>query len=112
MIFHFRYSKTSIAVVRIHIGKPIILHGAMGKKQIVKEVTRISNERVIPRMRTLPKAFEEIKAMDSETAISMRGLRQMCASGEVKTYQIGRKTLVNLDSLIDMLSVFDEAIRM
>ncbi len=62
-------------------------------------------------MRTIPNAYKEIKAMDSETAISMRGLRQMCASGEVKTYQIGNKTLVNLDSLIDMLSVFNEAFK-
>lgn len=57
-----------------------------------------------PRIRTLPKAFEEIKKLDSNTSFTMAALRNMCRSGEVPTFKIGNKTLLNLDMLLDTLS--------
>ena len=40
--------------------------------------------RTLPRMRTIPKAYAEIKALDSGTSFSMRALRRMVKSGEKK----------------------------
>lgn len=56
------------------------------------------------RMRTIPKAYDEIKKLDNNTSLTLRSLRSMCKSGEIPTIAIGSKTLINLDLLIDMLS--------
>ena len=58
----------------------------------------------VPRIRTLPKAYEEIKNLDSNTSFTMAALRSMCRSGEVKTFQVGNKTLLNFDSLLEALA--------
>lgn len=58
----------------------------------------------VPRIRTLPKAYEEIKKLDSNTSFTMAALRSMCRSGEVKTFQVGNKTLLNFDSLLEALA--------
>ena len=55
-------------------------------------------------MRTIPKAYKEIKKLDSETSFSMRALRRMCADKEIPTIKVGNKTLLNLDVLIQTLS--------
>ena len=57
-----------------------------------------------PRIRTLPKAFEEIKKLDSNTSFTMAALRNMCRNGEVPTFKIGNKTLLNFDLLLDTLA--------
>lgn len=57
-----------------------------------------------PRIRTIPKAYEEIKKLDSNTSFTMSALRNMCRSGEVPTFKIGNKTLLNFDMLLDRLS--------
>lgn len=64
----------------------------------------INNEIKTPRMRTIPKAYKEIKKLDSETSFSMRALRHMCADKEIPTIKVGNKTLLNLDVLIQTLS--------
>ena len=51
-------------------------------------------------MRTIPKAYKEIKKLDSETSFSMRALRRMCADKEIPTIKVG----LNLDVLIQTLS--------
>ena len=57
-----------------------------------------------PRIRTLPKAYEEIKKLDSNTSFTMAALRNMCRNGEVPTFRIGNKTLLNFDLLLDTLA--------
>ena len=47
--------------------------------------------RTLPRMRTIPKAYAEIKALDSGTSFSMRALRRMVKSGEMPTVTVGNK---------------------
>lgn len=64
----------------------------------------INNEIKTPRMRTIPKAYKEIKKLDSETSFSMRALRRMCVDKEIPTIKVGNKTLLNLDVLIQTLS--------
>ena len=62
----------------------------------------------LPRMRTIPKAYAEIKALDSGTSFSMRALRRMVKSGEMPTVTVGNKQLINLDLLIQKISGFDD----
>lgn len=62
----------------------------------------------LPRMRTIPKAYAEIKALDSGTSFSMRALRRMVKSGEMPTVTVGNKQLINLDLLIQKISCFDD----
>lgn len=57
-----------------------------------------------PRIRTLPKAYAEIKSLDSNTSFTMAALRNMCRNGEIPTFKIGNKTLLNFDMLLDTLS--------
>ena len=64
--------------------------------------------RKLPRMRTIPKAYAEIKALDSGTSFSMRALRRMVKAGEMPTVTVGNKQLINLDLLIQKISGFDD----
>lgn len=57
----------------------------------------------LPRIRSLPKAFEEIKKLDADTSFTMMALRKMCKTGEIPTFKVGNKTLLNLDLLLDKL---------
>lgn len=62
----------------------------------------------VPRMRTLPKAYAEIKKMDPDTAFTMRALRRMVINGELPTVEVASKKLINLDLLLDKLSCISE----
>ena len=57
-----------------------------------------------PRMRTIPKAYEEVKRADPNTSLTLRALRRMVNSGEVPCVMVGTKRLVDLDLLFDVLS--------
>lgn len=56
-----------------------------------------------PRMRTAAGALEIIKADDPETAVTLRYLQRLISSGIVPYVPIGRKKLVNVDSLLAYL---------
>ena len=55
-------------------------------------------------MRTLEECYNEIKAMDKNTAISKYYIRQLALSGKIPVVMCGRKRLINLDGLIEYLS--------
>jgi hypothetical protein len=59
-------------------------------------------------MRTIPKAYEEIRAIDPNTDLSLRTLRRMVKSGKIPSVQIASKTLVNLDLLLEVLSCYNK----
>ena len=59
-------------------------------------------------MRTIPKAYEEIKQLDNNTCFTLRALRRMCANGDIPTVKVGNKTLINLDLLINTLSCYND----
>ena len=62
----------------------------------------------IPRMRTLPEAFRELKKADPNTAYTLRALRAAVKKGEIPVLRVGSdktKVLVNLDTLFEMLSM-------
>ena len=54
------------------------------------------NRTNIPRLRTLPKALEEIQQADPDTALTMRALRRMVNTGELPTVAINSKRLINI----------------
>ena len=62
----------------------------------------------LTRMRTIPKAFAEIKALDPNTDFTLRALRRMVKNGEIPSVQIASKTLVNLDLLLEALSCYNK----
>ena len=60
------------------------------------------------RMRTIPKAFEEIKQSDPDTNLTLRALRRMVSNGEIPVVRISNKVLINLDLLLDKLSCYND----
>ena len=60
-------------------------------------------------MRTVPKAYEEIKAIDPNTDLTLRALRRMVNSGEIPSIKIASKRLINVELLIEMLSCYNNA---
>lgn len=55
------------------------------------------------RMRTIDEAYREISNYDPNTSVSKNAIRRLAKSGKIKTVFVGRRILVNLDSLIDYL---------
>lgn len=62
------------------------------------------NSKALPRMRTIPKAYEELRTLDPNTGLSMKALRDMIKRGEIPSVKINGKSLVNLDLIIEKLS--------
>ena len=58
----------------------------------------------VPRMRTIPEAFRELKKADPNTAYTLRALRAAVNKGELPVVMVGNKRLVNLDKLFEMLN--------
>ena len=51
------------------------------------------------RIRTINKAYEEIKAKDPDTALTLYMVKQLVISGAVPCIMAGCKRLVNVDTL-------------
>ncbi len=58
----------------------------------------------IPRMRTVPEASAELKALDEHTALTQCAIRRLVLDGKVKSVKAGRKHLINFDQLLDYLN--------
>lgn len=56
------------------------------------------------RMRTIPKAYEEIKRLDPDTKLSTRAFRRMVSGGVIPSVTIDNVVLVNLDRVLEILS--------
>ena len=63
----------------------------------------------LPRMRTIPKAYEEVKAADPQTSFTIRALRRLIKCGDIQTVRVGNKNLINLDLLFDTLSGYNNS---
>lgn len=57
----------------------------------------------MPRMRLVKDAYEQLRKDDPDTNITMYALRTIVKSGVIPTVKLGRKTLVNYDSLLEFL---------
>ncbi len=61
----------------------------------------------LPRMRLVDQAYEELKQLDPNTAISKNFIRKLTKSGKIRTVQVGRRTLLSFDSLLEYLETLD-----
>ena len=77
------------------------------KTEIKSERNDAMNHSGLPRMRTIPQAFKEIKAIDPNTSITMSTLRRLVKEGVVDTVQVANKRLLNLDLLFDRLACYN-----
>ena len=62
------------------------------------------------RMRTAEGALKVIQEADPETAVSLRYIRRLIATGEVPHLDVGRKKLVNVDLLMSYLEGEKQAV--
>ena len=56
------------------------------------------------RMRTAEGALQIIKEQDPDTAVSLRFIRRLIATGEFPSVPVGRKKLINVDALLEYLA--------
>ena len=56
-------------------------------------------------LRSIRKAFEIIKEQDQETSITMHTIRIWCKEGKVKCLNAGTKILVDMESLLNYISM-------
>ena len=56
-------------------------------------------------LRSIKKAFEIIKEQDNETSITVHTIRIWCKEDKVKCLNAGTKVLVDMDSLLDYISM-------
>ena len=56
-------------------------------------------------LRSIRKAYEIIKEQDNETSITVHTIRIWCKEGKVKCLNAGTKILVDIDSLLDYISI-------
>ena len=68
-----------------------------------------NNDVKLPRMRTIPRAYQELLKIDPDTSLSMRGLRDLVSSGQIPTITIKNRVLINLDLLIQWLSCYNDS---
>lgn len=64
----------------------------------------IMTNKSVARLRLLDEAYKELKELDPNTNISKNFVRKLAISGEIATVQVGRKRLINLDSLFIYLN--------
>ena len=57
----------------------------------------------IPRMRTAAKIVAELKALDPDTEVTEFHLRKLAKDGTVPVVWAGRKALINLDDVLELM---------
>lgn len=57
----------------------------------------------LPRVRTATGILDELKAADPNTAITLSYIRRTINSGRVPVVHVGKKKLVNLDLMLEVL---------
>ena len=70
---------------------------------MTNEISTVNNKG-LPRMRTIPKAYAEIKKLDPDTDFTIRALRRMVNNGEMPTIRVKSRILINVDLLIEKLN--------
>lgn len=56
-----------------------------------------------PRMRGIKQAITELRQIDANTALTEKALRRLVIEGAVPSVRIGRKYLINFDTLQEIL---------
>ncbi len=65
----------------------------------------------IPRMWTAAKIVAEIRALDPDTEVTEFHIRQMAKDGTVPVVWAGRKALINLDDVLDLMRQGTSSVR-
>ena len=55
-------------------------------------------------MRTVRQVIQELKSLDSGTALTEHALRRMVANNDIPCVLVGNKKLINLDLLLEKLA--------
>lgn len=58
-------------------------------------------------LRSIKKAYEIVKAKDPGSAITVHTIRTWCKEGKIKSLTSGNKILVDMDSLLEYISMKD-----
>lgn len=58
-------------------------------------------------LRSIKKAYEIIKEQDNETSITVHAIRGWCKEGKIKCLSAGTKILVDMDSLMNYITMND-----
>lgn len=82
---------------------------AEASKDVRPDVARDNPERrnphmEMPRMRTIPKAIAELKALDPDTALSEKALRGLVKKGRIKALSVGNRRLVDVNAICEYLA--------
>lgn len=56
-------------------------------------------------LRSIKKAYDMVRQDDPETAITVHTIRMWCKEGKVKCLSAGNKVLVDMQSLMDYISI-------
>ena len=56
-------------------------------------------------LRSIRKAYDMIKAEDSGTSITIHTIRVWCKEGKIRHLNAGTKILVDMDSLLDYITM-------
>jgi len=56
-------------------------------------------------LRSIKKAHELIKAQDPETGVTLYTIRHWCKEGKIKYLTVGNKILIDVESLMDYISM-------
>ncbi len=59
---------------------------------------------VLPKMRLITQAYQQIKKEDPQTALTLNALKCLVRNGEIPSKKSGRKTLIIYDTLIEYLN--------
>ena len=81
------------------IGKSRTVIGPAGHRFFKEDM-----DMTLHRMRTIPEALAEIRALDERSAVTPYCIRTLCKAGRVRCIYTGRKILVDLDSLLAFLN--------
>lgn len=61
-------------------------------------------------LRSIKKAYDMIRAKDPETSLTMHTIRTWCKEGKIKHLTAGNKILVDMESLMDYISMKSEEV--
>ena len=56
-------------------------------------------------LRSIRKAYEIIKEQDKDISITIHSIRVWCKEGKIKSLNAGTKVLVDMESLLDYISL-------
>ena len=64
----------------------------------------MEERKTTPRMRTVRQVIQELKSMDSGTALTEHALRKLIFERVIPVVSVGNKKLINLDLLLEKLA--------